>query len=344
MRDVNVHAFPGFESYPTQHCVTGSIKHVYDYHGYPISEELLLGLGEGLSFVYFHIKGTDPFFGGRGNVTRPGTEGFEHAIGRRTGVMVRAHKTASANKAEHALRDLLVARQPVLVYVDMGLLPYFDFPEEYHFGGHTVVVAGYDPETGDVLVADRDPELHPVAWDVLEKARGSTFKPFPPQHLWFTFDFSAARQPTSDDVSEAIRAVCGVMLEPPISNLGVKGIRKAITEARKWPKLLDDAALRRACFNVALFIDHRGGTGGGIFRYMYGRFLSEAAVIVGEPQLDAIGKDLEGVGDDWEAVAAAFAEAADGDNPEALLDAATEPMIHIADREEDVWERLRSVM
>ena len=95
---------------------------------------------------------------------------------------------------------------------------------------------------------------------------------------------------------------------------------------------------------MALFIDHRGGTGGGIFRYMYGRFLSEAAVIVGEPQLDAIGKDLEGVGDDWEAVAAAFAEAADGDNPEALLDAATEPMIHIADREEDVWERLRSVM
>ena len=134
------------------------------------------------------------------------------------------------------------------------------------------------------------------------------------------------------------------MLEPPISNLGVNGIRKAVTEARKWPKLLDDAALRRACFNVALFIDHRGGTGGGIFRYMYGRFLSEAAVIVGEPQLDTIGKDLEGIGDDWEAVAAAFAEAAEGDNPGALLDAATEPMAGIADREEDVWERLRSVM
>jgi hypothetical protein len=27
--------FPEFATYPTQHCVTGSVKHVYDYHGFP---------------------------------------------------------------------------------------------------------------------------------------------------------------------------------------------------------------------------------------------------------------------------------------------------------------------
>ena len=33
--------FPDFATYPTHHCVTGSKKHVYDYHGFPISEDLL---------------------------------------------------------------------------------------------------------------------------------------------------------------------------------------------------------------------------------------------------------------------------------------------------------------
>ena len=39
--------FPDFATYPTHHCVTGSVKHVYDYHGSPISEDLLLGLAAG---------------------------------------------------------------------------------------------------------------------------------------------------------------------------------------------------------------------------------------------------------------------------------------------------------
>jgi IS30 family transposase len=36
-----LHPLPGFATYPTRHCVTGSLKHVYDYHGFPVSEDLL---------------------------------------------------------------------------------------------------------------------------------------------------------------------------------------------------------------------------------------------------------------------------------------------------------------
>src|SRR5699024_6920408 len=88
--------FPGFATYTTRHCVTGSLKHIYEYHGYPVSEDLLLGLGCGLGFVYFHIKGSDPFYGGRANVARPGQEGLEKTAGRRTGVAVTSHSTSSA--------------------------------------------------------------------------------------------------------------------------------------------------------------------------------------------------------------------------------------------------------
>jgi Butirosin biosynthesis protein H, N-terminal len=111
--------FAGFATYPTQHCVTGSLRHVYDFHGYPISEDMLLGLGRGLGFVYFHIGGSDPFYGDRANHASPTEEGMEKTAGRRTGVAVEAHATSSARKAENALRVLLERREPVLVYVDM---------------------------------------------------------------------------------------------------------------------------------------------------------------------------------------------------------------------------------
>ena len=255
--------FPDFATYPTQHCVTGSMKHVYDYHGFPISEDLLLGLGRGLGFTYFHIKGADPFYGGRANVGRPGEEGLEKTAAWRTGVAVESHATSSARAAKATLLELLEADEPVLVYLDMGFLPYFGLPAEYHFGGHVVVVAGYDPDTMRVLVADRDQDLHPVGWEALEKARGSQYKPFPPRHTWYTFDFAAARPPSAAEVRESIGEVCRGMLTPPIANFGVKGIRKAIRETAKWPQVLDTDALRRTCFNVAMFIDRRGGTGGG---------------------------------------------------------------------------------
>ncbi len=336
--------FPEVATYPTHHCVTGSLKRVYDYHGFGVSEDLLLGLGRGLGFTYFHIKGADPFYGGRANIGRPGEEGLEKTAGRRTGVTAASHATSSARTAQAALRTLLEADEPVLVYLDMGFLPYFELPADYHFGGHVVVVAGYDPDTGQVLVADRDQELHPVGWDTLEKARGSQCKPFPPRHTWYTFDFAAARPPTAAGVRESIGEVCHGMLAPPIANFGVKGIRKAIRETVKWPQVLDTGALRRTCFSVAMFIDRRGGTGGGIFRYMYGRFLGEAASITGEPRLTRMGTELAAIAGRWEQTAAAFAQAAQADNPAGLLEAATRPMHDIADLEQDFWERLSAVI
>ena len=156
----------GFRPLNTHHCVTGSMRHVYEFHEYPISEDLLLGLGAGVGFVYWHMKGTTPFFGGRANVERRGEEGLEKTAGRRTGVRVELYRTASARKAEKAVLDLLAAGEPVMVQLDMGFLPYFNLPREYHFGGHAVVLAGYAPETRQGLVADRDGELHPAPLEV----------------------------------------------------------------------------------------------------------------------------------------------------------------------------------
>jgi hypothetical protein len=340
---MTLESLKGFKALKTHHCVTGSMRHIYQFHDYPISEDLLLGLGAGIGFVYWHMKGTAPFFGGRANVGRPGEEGLEKIAGRRTGVHIELHRTASARNAEAAVIDLLTTGEPVMVQLDMGFLPYFNFPKEYHFGGHVVVLAGYDPETRRVLVADRDGELHPVSLEVLARARGSEFKPFPPRNMWCTFNFSHKRPPARREVKHAIREVTTGMLKPPIANLGVKGIRTAAERILNWPKIMNEDDLRYACFNVFVFIDARGGSGGGIFRYMYGRFLKEAAAIVENEELAKLGEDIHAIGDQWQQAAQIFEKAHTATNPSTLLPKASRLILDIAEREQTAWEQLHGI-
>jgi hypothetical protein len=336
--------FDGFRSLETHHCITGSMLHIYDFYNHPISEDMLFGIGSGLSFIYWHMKGMAPMFGGRGNVGRPGEDGLEITSGRRTGVKVEKYSTGSARKAEQALVELLQAGKPVMLNVDMGYLPYFDLPEDFHFGGHAIAVGGYDPQTREVLIADRDKALHPVSWEILAKARGSKFKPFPPMNMWFTFDFSEKRQPHPEEIRQAINEVCAYMLEGPISNIGLRGIRKAAESVIKWPSTMDAEALRWACFNVHIYIDAEGGTGGGIFRYLYGRFLEEAAQITGNQGLAEVGQNLRVVGDKWQGVAAIFERGSQLKDPSSILPETTAPLMEIADLEETVWTTLRKIV
>jgi len=331
----------GFKSLTTHHCVTGSMRHVYVYNDHDISEEMLLGLGAGVGFIYWHQKGTPPFIGGRANARGE----FEPLAGKRTGVKIEPHTTSSARKAKRTLLEMLDAGQPVMIQCDMGFLPYFDFGGyEYHFGAHVVVVCGYDVETDQVLIADRDEELHPVSLEDLEKARGSTFKPFPPRHKWYTFDFSGKRQPTADEVRQAIAEQAQGMLEPPISNFGVKGIRKAAKRVLKWPDQMDEEELRFTLFNTFIFIDATGGTGGGIFRYMFSRFLREAAEITSNDRLIEVADEFQRIGDKWQVVAEIFKSTSEADDPTAELPEISTPLLELASLEEAAWSRLRDLV
>jgi hypothetical protein len=340
-----VEPIPGFKSLKTHHCITGSILHIYTFHDYDISEDMLLGLGSGLGFIYWHMKGAPPFIGGRANIERPGVEGLEKTLGRRTGVAVESFRTSSARKAESSLLEMLDANEPVMLQVDMGYLPYLDLPEDYHFGYHVVVAAGYDPDNRRVLISDRDEDLHVISLDALEQARGSKFKPFPPQHAWWGYDFSEAHALRAEDILIAIREVSTGMLEPPISNFGVKGIRKTAKQALKWHETMDNEELRWTCLNTFIFIDAIGGTGGGIFRYMYSRFLREAAVILGDERLVVVSDEVRSIGDRWQEVAGLFKLAANQHmDPQAILTETTSPLLEIADQEEKVWELLLTIV
>ena len=338
---MSLHPFPGFAHFPTHHCVTGSLRHIYAFNGYPISEESLLGLGSGVGFVYWHMKGALPFIGGRANIERPGEEGLEKTVGRRTGVQVSSSHTDSAAKAEKTLLVELAASRPVMLVLDMGFLPYFDFGgTEYHFGYHVVVACGYDPQGHQVLLADRDEALHPVSLAALAQARGSTYKPFPPHHAWYAFDFSRSHPPEPGDILAAVRECARAMLEPPIANFGVKGIRTAAGRIRAWADVLGEDDLRETCANTAIMIDARGGTGGGLFRTMYGRFLTEAAGLTGKDDFLAAGRRMQAIGARWDAAAALFGQASRAEDPATALAEVCALLPDIAAQEEAIWGRL----
>ncbi|MEM8535046.1 MAG: BtrH N-terminal domain-containing protein [Chloroflexota bacterium] len=329
-----------FESLETHHCVTGSMRHIYTFYNHPISEEMLFGLGEGTGYIYWHQRGQTPFLGGRASPE----PSVEELAGQRTGVQLTPHTTSSARKAETALLALLERGIPVMLQVDMGFLPYMDFGgEEYHFGGHVIVACGYDAETGTVLVADRDRELHPVPLEALAQARGSQHKPFPPKHKWYTCDFSGKRQPTAPEICTAITNQAQLMLNPPISNIGIAGIRKTAQLLPKWRGTLNEVDLRTTLFNAYIFISPVGGTGGGAFRYMFSRFLSEAAGLIGDNVLHQAAQDFQDIGDRWAALGGWCQQLAAAPSPGDYLDEAVEPLREIATLEELAWTRLASV-
>ncbi len=342
---MTVFPFPGFKSLSTHHCVTGSMLHIYHFRGHRLSEDMLLGIGSGLGFVYWHPRGAAPMLGGRANVGRPGEEGLEITTGRRTGVRIERHSTGSERKAQAALVAQLEAGEPVMLQVDMGFLPYFDnLPEGFHFGYHVIVAAGYDASTGQVLIADRDPAMHAVSLEDLARARGSTYRPFPPRNTWYTFDFAEMRSPHPEEVHRALSEVCQGMLGAPIANLGVRGIHKAANEVRKWPTRMDGPSLRQACLSAFLFIDAAGGTGGGLFRLMYARFLNEAAGLLSAPALDEAGSALLSAGADWQEVASEFQRASQAADPGEALSGIPPRLAALADKEGAIWASIQEIL
>jgi Domain of unknown function (DUF4872)/Butirosin biosynthesis protein H, N-terminal len=329
--------FDGFVPLQTHHCVTGSLRHIYAFNAKDVSEEMLLGLGEGVGFMYWHARGHEPFMGGRA-VSKPG---MEELVGQRMGIKIVSHLTSSPRKANQALLEQLELGLPIMLQVDMGCLPYFDFGgQEYHFGGHVVVACGYDQASQQILIADRD-GVHPVPFADLERARSSAFKPFPPRNCWWTFDFHQFRYPDPADLRQAIAAQAARMLEPPIHNFGIQGIRLAAKRIPGWPSSMDIEQVRQALFNAYIFISPVGGTGGGLFRYMFSRFLNETAVITSNERLHAHAEAFNQMGDAWENLAAWAKEVSAIPDPAARLGECSAALLAIADQEQAAWELLR---
>ncbi len=284
-----------------KHCQTTALKNILDYHGLHLSEEMLLGLGGGVGFIYWYMKMMpSPFIG-----TRYGKgEDFLINICKRIGAQATITQTGSQKKGHDQLRELLAQGEPAFVFVDMAYLPYLALPEAAHFGGHAIVVFGLDEDGDKVYISDRGKTAVTAGIEDLKKARNSKFPPFPPKNQLLKIKCPSRTVDLQRGIRDAIKDCYSLMLNPPIKNIGLAGIKKWAGLVPKWPEQFKGLNMLGCLFSTFIYIEI-GGTGGSAFRPMYVKFLKESAAVLKEPRLEKAAAAFETCAKAWNEIATA---------------------------------------
>ncbi|MFJ2744530.1 BtrH N-terminal domain-containing protein [Streptomyces sp. NPDC087440] len=266
------------------HCETSVFHKALHAHGLDIGEEMLLGLGGGIGFMYVATApGTPPFLATRNDPFPVFTRRMAAGVGLELDIAT----TTDPREAHDQLLAELAVHRLAIVYADMHYLPYFS--AEHHFGGHCLLVVGADEESGWWRVSDRPARLCTLAPEELAAARASRHQPFPPRHALVRAPWADAVPPTGTRLRQALAAAARAGLEPANSSLGIQGLH--LLAERLVPVVHDGAApdvvvdtLAKAFVDLCL-----AGTGGDGFRGMFHIFLGEAAALLDDPRVtDAV--------------------------------------------------------
>ncbi|NLH49974.1 MAG: BtrH N-terminal domain-containing protein [Myxococcales bacterium] len=258
----------GYEHARGNHCGTTSISRLLRFHGHRISEAMCLGLGEGLEFVYLTGPSLNPtrYIGGRGPY-------LETTCFRNLGVPCTVHQTADPAEAWRWVKNEIDAGRPAMVQADIRWLDYYN--TKTRFGGHKILVVGYDEEKQTATISDNEfDQLQPVPLDSLARARAETAPPFELQNDWFEIRVPERLADPAVAVPLAIVAQAEKMLADRGELFGVAALERAARELPAWREAADWQWSARFAYQV---IEKRG-TGGGSFRKMYADFLAEGAV------------------------------------------------------------------
>ncbi|WP_037313223.1 BtrH N-terminal domain-containing protein [Amycolatopsis orientalis] len=315
-----------------EHCETSTLDVLLRHAGVELTEPMLFGLGEGLGFIYWDGKNLPfPFLGGRSKpleITRRLTE--------RLGLSLTIKETASTRTAWRNVTERIDAGLPVGLQLDSYHLEYFT--SKVHFGGHVAALYGYDDEKAFLVDTAQQGGEVTTSRQSLERARGEK-GPMTAKNLSFTITADGPLTPLSDAVRSAVRANAAEFLNPPIANLGYRGIGKAAVQVRKWLDRSSDPA--RDLPQAAILME-RAGTGGALFRRFYRDFLEEGAALVDDAGLRTAAEKYREITPLWTEVAQSFTRAGETGDVRHLADASA-VLSELAQREQEAMTALATV-
>ncbi|MCW7490613.1 DUF4872 domain-containing protein [Leptospira meyeri] len=278
------------------HCETTTTGTLLKHIGIELSEPMMFGIGEGLSFIFWNMKSMDfPFIGGR---TRP--DQLTENITKNLKLKLDVQETTSKQKAWSSVRDLIDSGKPVGLKLDCFHLEYFSKP--IHFAGHYAALYGYDATNAYLVDTKQQGTKAKTSLKSLELARNEK-GPMASKNLFYTIAAGKKQTNLGKVVVLAAKNNAREYLNPPITNVSYKGIGKLASNLEKWFHSSKD--IQRDFGTTAMMME-KAGTGGALFRNLYRDFLLESYELTKDPIFKNSHLQFKEIAKHWTEIATLF--------------------------------------
>lgn len=321
-----------FKVFRGQHCETTTIGNLFVNIGIDLSEPMLFGLGSGLGYIFWNMKLMDfPFIGGR---VKPDmiTENICNLLG----LKLNRHETSSVKTAWEVVKKQIDESRPVGLKLDSYHLDYFT--NKIHFAGHYATIYGYDDNYAYMVDTEQQGSEVKALLDNVALSRNEK-GPMSSKNLSFTIEKPNGLPDLKEVIPIAITQNAKDFLNPPIKNVGFKGIEKTSKEIFKW---FDTSKNVVNDFKLQALLMERAGTGGALFRNIYRDFLHESFVITQNKQIEKAHAHYCEIADMWVKVSTLFNQVGETKDKECLRMAST-LLKQIADKEKTAMEILEKI-
>lgn len=315
-----------------QHCETTATGTLLLQLGIELSEPMLFGLGEGLSYIYWNMKTMDsPFIGGR---VKPDI--LTQNIAKNLHLELTVRETSSSQKAWASVKEIIDNGQPVGLKMDCYHLEYFSNP--FHFAGHYAAIYGYDEQNAFLIDTLQQGCQVQTSLQSLAMARAEK-GPMASKNLYYTLKKSEKIFDLKEATMNAIRNNAIEYLNPPITNIAYKGILKTSSEIVKWFNTSNDI---KAEFGLSAMMMEKAGTGGALFRNLYRDFLKESYEILELTPIKTGYEAFTEIAELWTTVARLFEKVSQTKNIQ-YINEASEVLKRIAVKEKQAMEILTTL-
>jgi hypothetical protein len=311
-----------FKPFVGMHCETTASGTLLRQLDIELSEAMMFGLGEGLGFIFWNMKLMDfPFIGGR---VKPLS--LTKNLAKNLKLAFDVKETTSVKKAWQNAKALLDDNIAIGLQLDSYYLEYFGV--QMHFAGHFTAMYGYDDDFAYMIDTKPNGGKVKTSLKSLELARNEK-GPMSAKNLIYSLQKTGQKFNLPEAIVTAILNNVTEYLNPPIKNIGYKGILKTSVEIKKWFKASLNIEYE---FCTTAMIMEKAGTGGAIFRNMYRDFLQEAYSITKLSPINDAYKQFVVIAKLWTEVARLL-DTAGKENDESLVNTASDILVELSSKE-----------
>jgi hypothetical protein len=220
--------------------------------------------------------------------------------------------------------------------LDCFYLEYFTRP--FHFAGHYAALYDYDNEYA--FLVDTRQQGGQVKTTLASLALARDKKgPMSSRNLYYTMRKTDKNYDLGDVIMNAIRRNATDYVNPPIKNIGYKGIFKTSSEIIRWFQTSKDIENE---FRTSAMLMEKGGTGGALFRNLYRDFLKESYDLLRLDKLKTGYEKFEEISSLWTSVSQLLERASETKDLKYIQNA-SDILKVISDKEKGAMELLATI-